>query len=241
MLATLALGALAVWALTTPALRVHYVRIVGTRDPALVAEVRALPLAGCAIFRCDLARDAALVEALPAVARADIQVVYPDTLIVRLTPRVPILIWRAAGQPYLVAADGTLIGPSDPAGASRLPLVDDPQAAALGGAGHVRPGARLARPLVEMAAQLLNGVPGALGAGATVRYDAEVGLVADGGNGLVVAFGDPTRPPNDAPGGVVGQLVELRAILTLLTQQGETAEWIDLRWGTHPTYRLAGT
>jgi hypothetical protein len=74
-----------------------------------------------------------------------------------------------------------------------------------------------------------------------VRYDADVGLVADDGNGLVVAFGDPTRPPNDAPGGVVGQLAELRAILTLLTQQGETAEWIDLRWGTHPTYRLAGT
>jgi hypothetical protein len=241
MLTTLALGALAAWALTTPALRIHHVRIVGTHDPALLAEIRTLPLAGCAIFRCDLARDAALVEGLPAVASADIQVEYPDTLIVRITLRVPILIWRAAGQPYLVSADGTLIGPADPAGASRLALVDDPQAAALGGAGHVHPGARLVRALVKMAAQLLNGLPGALGAGATVRYDTNVGLEADDGNGLVVAFGDPTRPPNDAPGGVSGQLAELHAILTLLTQQGETAEWIDLRWGTHPTYRLAGT
>jgi hypothetical protein len=241
LLAVLAVGALAGWALTTPTLRVHHVRVVGTHDPTLLAAITALPLTGCPIFYCDASHAAALVAALPAVARAEVQVEYPDTLVVHVTPRVPILIWRVAGQPYLVAADGTLIGLADLSGAAKLPQVDDPQAAALGATGHARPGARLARPLVEMAAQLLNALPGVLGAGVTLSYDASLGLVADTGQGLRVAFGDPTRPPNDAPAGVRGQLAALRAMLALLAQQGQTAEWIDLRWGAHPAYRLAGT
>jgi cell division protein FtsQ len=241
ILLTLALGALGTWALTT--LQVHHVRIVGTRDPTLLAEVRALPLAGCTIVRCDLARDAALVETLPVVAHADVQALYPDTLVVRITPRVPILIWRAAGQPYFIAADGTLIGPVDPGGAPApaLPLVDDPQAIALGGASHAQAGARLPRALVEMAAQLLRGLPGALGSGAGLRYDAGLGLVAEDEKGLMVVFGDPETLPKDVPGGGSAQLAELRAVLALLARQGETADWIDLRWGTHPAYRLAWT
>jgi hypothetical protein len=237
----LAGGSLTVWALTTPTFQVRHIHIIGTSDSALLATIRTLPLAGCAAFRCDVRHDIALLEALPAVERADVWVAYPDMLVVRVTPRVPLLLWRIAGQPYLAAADGTLIAQADAHTASVLPAVDDPQGAALGGADRAHAGARLPRPLVGMAAQLLNGLPGALGDGAALAYDADVGLVADDGHGLRVAFGDPARPPGAAVGGVSGQLAELRAILALLARHGQTADWIDLRWGTHPAYHVAGT
>jgi hypothetical protein len=225
------------WALVAPGWQVRRVAVLGTRDAALVAAIHRMPLAGCDAFRCDTARDARLVERLPAVAQADVWVAYPATLVVWVTPRVPVLLWRVAGQAYLVGADGTLIGraPADAA----LPAVEDPQGAAL--AGAARPGARLSPALVQMAAQLLRALPGMLGVPVTLRYRAGVGLVADDGSGLVVAFGDPGLPPGDMPAGVAGQLAELRAILALLAQRGQQAEWIDLRWGWHPSYRLAGT
>jgi hypothetical protein len=239
----LAILMLVAWALVAPTWRVRTLRVSGTSDPRLVAAIHDLPLLGCDAFRCDTARDVRLIERLPAVARADVAVVYPSTLVVRVTPRVPVLIWRVAGHDYLVGADGVLIAQvntAPAAGANALSVVDDPRGAALAGA-PARPGARLAPSLVGVAAQLLRDLPDLLGRSVALGYDADAGLVADDGQGLRVAFGDPARPPADTPGGVAGQVSELRAILAVLNQRGLQAEWIDLRWGLHPSYRLVGT
>ena len=240
--AALAIVTLVVWALAAPTWRVGTLRVTGTSDPRIVAAIRALPLLGCDAFRCDTSRDVRLIERLPAVVSAEVSVAYPSTLVVRVRPRVAVLVWRVAGQSFLLGADGVLIAPADAASAEAraLPLVDDPTGAALAGA-PARPGARLAPSLVGVAAQLLRGLPDVLGRSVTLAYDADYGLVADDGQGTRVAFGDPTRPPADTPGGVAGQLAELRAILALLNQRGLQAEWIDLRWGLHPSYRLVDT
>jgi hypothetical protein len=239
-LASLAVAGLMAWVLTAPTWQVRHLRIEGTHDPMLLAAVRALPLTGCNAFRCDPAGDAALLERVPAVAHADVAVVWPDTLAVRVVARVPLVIWRVEGQSYVVASDGVLLGSATTADAERLPRVDDPRGAALG-AATAQPGARLPAALVGVATQLLSALPEVLGQGVTLRYTARAGLVAADGQGLEVAFGDPTRPPNDAPQGVGGQLAELHAVLDLLQRQGQQAGWIDLRWGWHPYYRLAGT
>lgn len=238
-LVLLAAVSLALWIATTPSLRVRTIRISGTSDPALLATIQRMPLAGCFVLICDPAGDAARIERLPSVARAEVSVVPPDALLVRVTPRLPLLIWRAAGQSYLVAPDGVLIAPATSADLARLPLVDDPSGAAFS-AGAAAPGAHLPAALVELAAQLRSALPDMLGASVTLRYEAAHGLVADDGHGLLVAFGDPARPPGDAPDGASGQLATLQAILALLASHGQRAAWIDLRWGMHPAYRLAG-
>jgi hypothetical protein len=198
--------------------------------------VRALPLTGCFVLRCDLHAAASRAQALPQVAVARAWLDPPSTLIIHVTPRVPLVVWRAGNSAMLVGGDGVLIGPASAADLARLPLVDDPTSAALPG-GKATPGTRLPASLVELAAQLRSGLPALLGANVTLSYDPALGLVADDGGGVRVVFGDPSRPPADLPLGAAGQLDELRAILLNLSQSGQHASLIDLRWGLHPAYR----
>ncbi len=72
---------------------------------------------------------------LPTVRRADVGVHLPDTLIVRIEEREPILIWRIGARRYLVDVDGTLfarLGDEAPPDAAPLPVVEDRRAASAG-------------------------------------------------------------------------------------------------------------
>src|SRR5260221_319532 len=142
------------------------------------------------------------------------------------------LLWRPG------AADGVVIAAASSADRARLPAVSDASGAALA-LSRAQPGARLPATLVELATQLLDGLPRLVGPDVALRYDLDTGLVADTGHGLAIVFGDPSRPPNDMPAGAAGQLAELQILLQTLDQRQERASWIDLRWGTHPAYRLA--
>ncbi|CAN5123564.1 hypothetical protein BH24CHL7_BH24CHL7_10310 [soil metagenome] len=53
---------------------------------------------------------------LPAVARAEVRVVLPDSLVVAVSERVPVLVWRTADRAFLVDAAGVLIGDAMTAG-----------------------------------------------------------------------------------------------------------------------------
>lgn len=233
----LGVAALAVWLATTPALRARQLRVEGTSDAALISSVRALPLTGCFVFACDTTTVVSRVEALPQVASARAWLGPPSTLVVRVTPRVPVLVWRAGGSDVLVGRDGVVIGPATKDEMATLSVVDDPVSAALP-EGKAAPGTKLPASLVELAAQLRSSLPALLGAQVSLSYDATLGLVADDSGRLRVVFGDPSRPPADQPRGAASQLDELRAILRALAQSGQRATLIDLRWGTHPAYRL---
>jgi hypothetical protein len=237
LLLVVALSAVAV-ALALPTWQVRRVRVLGTKDATLVAAVRALPLAGCLAPLCDTGRAAALVRRLPWVGAARVWVAADGALVVRVTPRAPVLVWRLAGRPLLVAADGTVLGPAGAADLARLPAVDDAHGAALAPGAARTSGARIAPALVGLAAQVLFRLPATLGPSTALRFDATTGLAATDGQGLTVVFGDPGRPPGAAPGGGTGQLARLRALLAVLAARGERAVWIDLRWGTPVAYRL---
>lgn len=246
------------WALTSPVWEARHVVVEGTRDQTLVAAVEALPLTGCNIFRCDLAGQARRVEALPAVANADVQAVFPDTLAVVVTPRQPALLLRTTAGSYVIAGDGVVLGMprDDPAwGAPALPALDDPDAASAGGAA-LAAGGRLDATVVKLAAQLRMGVHGTLGDTWALAYDRDDGFTATGPGGARVRFGTVRDvasaaggdlsaatlggPPDPARVGRGGeaQIAELRAILKTLADRGEHAALIDLRWGGHPYVRL---
>jgi hypothetical protein len=256
--APLALVMLALWAVTTPRFQVRTVRIEGASDPQLIAAVRALPLGGCDVFRCDTAARRRVVMALPAVAEAEVSVVLPDTLVVRVTPRHPALLWRAGGQGIVLAPDGVVLGTmqSNPAYAKlSLPAMDDPQSALFASQIPV-PGQRIDPAIVEMARQLRRGTDEVLRDGWTLRYTSDLGFVAERADGGRAIFGGPADAatavqPGAGPAGLgaitpdaatagqgaARQIATLRALLDTLAKSGQRATLIDLRWGAHPYYR----
>jgi cell division septal protein FtsQ len=235
------------WALTSPTWRVRHVEVEGTGDATLIRAIEALPLTGCNIFRCDTAGQRRLVEGLPLVAHAQIHAAYPDGLVVGVTSRQPALLWHVGGEAYVVASDGTVLGTptSDPAFASAvLQNVQDDSAAAFGGE-QPAVGQQIGAQLANMAGQLRQGLPFVLGAGWSLQYTAD-GFVAEDANGMRIEFGTPDDAAqasgSGAVRGVVAQIEELRSLLAVMESSGERASVsvLDLRWGGHPYYRLAG-
>jgi cell division septal protein FtsQ len=255
---TLFLAAIA-WGLTSPTFQARYVQIQGTNDSTLLAAIQRLPLRGCNIFRCDLASRIQMVEALPAITHADIHTIYPNGLLVVVTPRRPMLLWQTDGQPLVVADDGTVLGSlaSDPTYAKLALLpISDPSAAAFSGQ-IPHPGRQIPATEAEMAGQLRTGITGMLGDGWTLQWTADAGFVALDGRGTQILFGAPadatqtlssypdlaelaaTPTAADVDRGVSAQLQILQALQSQLTQTGQRAVLIDLRWALHPYYRLA--
>ena len=100
------------------------------------------------------------------------------------------------------------------------------------------------------------------GTGFTLTAPSGLQVILGAPADAVATWNDVTAPPataSDAGGGastdhpqasasspgaikraVALQLAELRGILAYLAQQGQQATVIDLRWGAHPYYRLAG-
>lgn len=263
-MAPIALVALALWGLTSPTWQVRHIRVEGTSDPVLLRTIQQLPLAGCNIFRCDLAGASRQVRRLPLVAHAEAHASYPDALVIVVTLRHPAVLWHTAAGDVVLATDGTVLGApeSDPAFThSSLPQIDDDSAALFGGQ-LPQAGQSISAVLVEMAGQLRRDMAGALGNGWALRYTTDRGFVAASADGRQVLFGTPAdaalatqsgaqsqaqalpyvTPPSSGAvtSGVRWQLAELRTLLAQLKQHGERATLIDLRWGAYPYYRVDG-
>ena len=203
-----ALAATLNWALTSPYWLVRHVAIQGTGDAAVMAAIRGLPLVGCDIFRCDLARDARLIAASPVaplLARVGVARVYPDTLAVTVAVRRPAVLWQVGGQTFVVASDGVALGSVgadgklaiDPAlPLTGLPLVNAQSSTAQ--SQPLKPGDHLGETVIAMAAQLrLSVIAGLLGVAptdVTLTYDGAAdgqGFVATAPGAPQVIFGGP--------------------------------------------------
>ena len=121
------------------------------------------------------------LEAIPSIAQADVRVVLPGTLRVRVVERVPILAWRTGSALLLVDRDGMVIadaGAADATAASRalaagLPTVEDHRAASSppgGVVAQVQPlpgvGDQLSPIEMDVATRLLSLRPADVGSSA---------------------------------------------------------------------------
>jgi cell division protein FtsQ len=105
-----------------PEFRLNVLSIEGASE-AVTEQVRAglaldLPVSS---FDVDLAELRGRVEALPAVAEADVRIEAGGYLSVRVVERVPALIWQTRAGTVLIDAEGQAVAP----------LVDRPEAAGL--------------------------------------------------------------------------------------------------------------
>jgi membrane-associated protease RseP (regulator of RpoE activity) len=181
---------------------------------------------------------------LPTVRDADVSVRLPDSLVVRVEERTPILVWRVGARRYLADADGRLfarIG-EDPAEAAAakaaaLPVVEDRRAASAG----LSVGGRLEAVDLDAATRLASLGPADVGSEA----DALTVAVSDA-NGFVIrarpdgwsaVFGFYTlslRTPELIPG-------QVRLLRSLLVGREPLIERVILASETDGTYTLKPT
>ncbi len=109
---------------------------------------------------------------------------FPHTVRIAVTERPPVAALQSAGQRTAVAADGTVLGPT--LLSSSLPTIN--------GSVEPAPGVRLHEPSALAAVAVLGAAPAPLARFVTRVYNGQEGLTVAMRNGLLVYFGDATRP-----------------------------------------------
>lgn len=135
---------------------------------------------GANLFQLRTAPLEAALGELRTVSAATVVVQLPDTLVVNLKERVPILIWRVGERRYLADDEGSLfarLGDTAPAEATDLPIIEDRRAASAG----LSVGLRLEAVDLDAATRIASLVPSDVGSEAE-----SLDVVVSDANGFVL-------------------------------------------------------
>lgn len=186
LLALPLLGGGWLWLRGSSLVAVEHVHISGVHGPEAI-EIRAA-LADSAKrmttmdFNAGALRSAVVSYAI--VAAVQVRTSFPHTVSISVRERPPVAELVSAGERTAVAADGTVLGPA--LSSSSLPSVS--------GSAVPVPGARLSEPTALAAAAVLGAAPAPLARFATRVYEGPEGLTVAMRSGLLVYFGNDTRP-----------------------------------------------
>jgi cell division protein FtsQ len=186
MLATMLLGAGWLWLRNSPLVAVEHVTVIGVQGPEAGAIDGALVAAAHGMTTLHV-RDAALraaVSAYPVVREVRASASFPHSLRITVVEQLPAAALVVSGTRTAVAANGVVLGPA--LLSSELP--------ALGASYAPATGQRVAGASQLQALQVLGAAPVALARAVSSVYVGPRGLTAAMRNGLLVYFGDATRP-----------------------------------------------
>jgi hypothetical protein len=219
---------------------VQRVMLNGTTSRAVAATIRRQHLIGQNLLFLNPAVVAAQLAALPEVAHVTVVREWPRSVAITVTPRQPVVAWKTAAGVFLVDATGMVISEIAPgagelehgayASTGRLPIISDMVGTDLAGK-PLAPGSRLDPALVEMVEQLAERLPTEVQmTGFSLAYTAQEGVVVISRAGWQARFGGPAQ--------LDLKIGELGAILQLMQAHRQKGALIDLRYGSHPYYRL---
>jgi POTRA domain-containing FtsQ-type protein len=167
---------------SSPAFGYATLRIEGTSIVADAAIREKLALAkGVNLFAVRTDPLEARVRTIPAVGAADVSIALPDTIVVRVDERRPILVWRSGEQRWYVDVTGAVfapVGDDPPEANATLPVVSDDRAAARG----LRVGSTIDPVDLDAATRLASLTPAQVGSAAA---GLSVGVTDD--NGFVLS------------------------------------------------------
>ncbi|HEV3094087.1 MAG TPA: FtsQ-type POTRA domain-containing protein [Solirubrobacteraceae bacterium] len=204
------------WLRHSSLVAVRHVHIAGVHGPQAIEIRDALDAAAQRMSTLDFSPAAlrVAVAAYPEVASLSAGASFPHTLSIRVKERPPVATLVGPGERTAIAADGTVLGPALVSGS--LPSIAAKTAPAPG--AHVREAASLA------ATAVLGVAPGALLAYVTRAYEGPEGLTLQMRDGLLVYFGDATRPH--------AKWLSLARVLSSPNASGAT--YVDVRLPTRP-------
>jgi cell division protein FtsQ len=210
------LGGTWLWLRNSSLVAVRHVHITGVHGPDAIEIRTALDDAARRMTTLDFNEDAlrAAVSSFAIVGALHAGTSFPHSVSVSVTERPPVAVLQSAGQRTAVAADGTVLGPAWLSGS--LPLVSASVEPVAG--GHLHEAQALAAVVV------LGAAPAPIARFVARVYSGAEGLTVAMRNGLLVYFGDATRPH--------AKWMSLARVLTSPSAGG--AVYVDVRLPERP-------
>ena len=250
-LAIVVLGAS--FALTSTAFRVTQVNVEGTHNDALIGNIQHMGMQGQNIFLIDVTALSARIDALPMVASVSLEKQWPNQLLVTVSERQAVLLWKTAQNVYSVDKNGVVMASaSETTEANTLPTVVDTGSNGKGMAQAIHAGTQLNQADIAFALTIFAGLAKVGIADYTLRYVNTVPTQHQntGGQGTSNSTGSYVvvskagwlaylGGPNDA-NPLDNRLIELQRILAFAQQQQLNLATIDVRFGLRPVYTLKG-
>lgn len=211
------------WLRGSSLVAVDQVRISGVRGPQAVQIEGLLRSTARRMTTMDFNVGAlhSAVAAFPVVASIRASTGFPHTVHIHVTERPPVATLLAGGQRTALAADGTALGVQ--LAGSALPT--------LTGSFAPVPGQRVADTSLRAEVAVLGAAPAVLARFIARVYDGAEGLTVAMRNGLLVYFGDSSRPH--------AKWLSLARVLADPSSAG--ARYIDVRVPERPAAGLSGT
>jgi cell division protein FtsQ len=174
------------WLRGSSLVAVRDVKVIGVRGPQAAQIEAALRSSakGMTTMKLDEAALRASVASFPVVEGLSVSTSFPHGLRIVVQERPPVATLVAGGQRTALAADGTVLGAA--LASTSLPSVSGSLAPA--------PGQRVSDGRLLAAIAILGAAPSRLARFATRVYEGPEGLTVAMRNGLVVYFGDASRP-----------------------------------------------
>jgi cell division protein FtsQ len=211
------------WLRGSSLVAVDQVRISGVRGPQAIQIDDLLRSTARRMTTMDFDATAlrSAVTAFPVVASIEVSTGFPHAVRIRVTERPPVATLLAGGQRTALAADGTALGAQ--LASSSLPT--------LTGSFAPIPGQRVTDVSLRAEVAVLGAAPAVMGRFVARVYESAEGLTVAMRNGLLVYFGDPSRPH--------AKWLSLARVLADPSSAG--ARYVDVRVPGRPAAGLPGT
>ncbi len=215
------------WLRDSPLVSVERVQISGVHGPEAGAIEAALARAARHMSTLDVRSGALRSAVAPYRVVRDLKATpsFPHGLHIRVVEQLPVAALTVAGARTAVAADGVVLGPALLSGS--LPALN-------GGSSRTTvgrlPGQRVTGGPLLASLAVLGAVPGPLARAITRAFTGPKGATVVMRNGLVVYFGDATRPH-----------AKWLALARVLTDPSSTgASYVDVRLPERPAAGFSG-
>nr|BBH90411.1 hypothetical protein KTC_51620 [Thermosporothrix sp. COM3] len=239
------------FAFTSNAFQIKRLAVVGTRNPALIRSIENSGVRGRNIFLVNIPGVKEQIEALPAVASADISKQWPDQLVIHVVERRPVLLWQTPEGAWSIDREGVVVAPlADTEGAEKLPVVLAASGVLQAGKNAtIRPGMRLNRAEIQFARDVFASLQKMTGIGRfQLRYDGTMYANTTSGPGAQRRWGSfrvesaegwiAYLGSADDLNPVENKLQALERILALAQRKHLSLATIDLRYGYRPIYTV---
>jgi cell division protein FtsQ len=208
------------WLRDSPLVAVEHVQISGVHGVGAGAIDRALERRAKQMSTLDLQPGAlrAVVDSFPQVRSLRLRPGFPHSLSIIVQEQLPVAVMLVDGQRTALAADGVVLGSSFVS--NTLPVID----------GQTFPSHHVIQPGTLEYLTVLGAAPGALLGLVARAYTTPKGLTLALRDGLLVYFGDGTRPH--------AKWLSLARVVSDPSSAG--ASYIDVRMPERPAAGVAG-